>query len=446
MTVEHQLDPVERTLVTIAVMLAVLIQVLDTTIANVALPHMQASLGATQESINWVLTSYIVASAIALPISGWLADRVGRKRLLFWSVVGFTVASFLCAVAQTLPEMVGFRILQGVSRRLPRAFGPGDIVRHQSTQAPRPGDGAVRRRHHDRADPRPGAGRLADRQFQLALGVPGQHPDRHDRRADAASVHAEDPAQRAHASTCLASRCSALRSAALQLMLDRGQHEDWFDSTEIWIEAAVFAAASWMFVVHTLTAKAPIFEPFDVRRPQFRARPDVHDGHRRAAARRARPAAAAAPAPLRLFGASVGHHDLAARRRNADLDAGGRATGRQGRSSNPGCARHGPAGLVAACHDRLRHRNGPWADHLVGLHPGAWPRPGVRHHAEPGLRHAGAANAHPCRKPAQPVAQHRRVDRHQPGDDVAGAQHADRSCRHGRPCDGTGAADDQLAG
>ena len=96
-------------------MMAVLLQVLDTTIANVALPHMQASLSATQDSINWVLTSYIVASAIALPISGWLADRVGRKRLLLISVVGFTVASVLCATATSLTEMVLFRALQGVS-------------------------------------------------------------------------------------------------------------------------------------------------------------------------------------------------------------------------------------------------------------------------------------------------------------------------------------------
>ena len=118
MTVEQQLDPGRRLAVTVAVMLAVLIQVLDTTIANVALPHMQASLGATQESINWVLTSYIVASAIALPISGWLADRVGRKRLLFWSVVGFTIASLLCEVAQSLPEMVAFRTIQGISGAL----------------------------------------------------------------------------------------------------------------------------------------------------------------------------------------------------------------------------------------------------------------------------------------------------------------------------------------
>src|SRR5438094_6571515 len=96
-------------------MMAVLLQVLDTTIANVALPHMQASLGATQDSINWVLTSYIVASAIAIPIAGWLADKIGRKRLLIIAVICFTIASFLCAIAQSLTEMVLFRALQGVS-------------------------------------------------------------------------------------------------------------------------------------------------------------------------------------------------------------------------------------------------------------------------------------------------------------------------------------------
>ena len=115
MSLEQQLDPGRRALVTVAVMLAVLIQVLDTTIANVALPHMQASLGATQESVNWVLTSYIVASAIAIPIAGWLADRIGRKPLFFWSVIAFTIASLLCAVAQNLTVMVMFRAIQGVA-------------------------------------------------------------------------------------------------------------------------------------------------------------------------------------------------------------------------------------------------------------------------------------------------------------------------------------------
>src|SRR5881394_3360151 len=111
----HPLPTGQRLIVTVGVMMAVLLQVLDTTIANVALPHMQASLSASQDSINWVLTSYIVASAIALPISGWLADRIGRKRLLLMSVVGFTAASVLCAVATSLTEMVLFRALQGVS-------------------------------------------------------------------------------------------------------------------------------------------------------------------------------------------------------------------------------------------------------------------------------------------------------------------------------------------
>ena len=101
-TRRHQSQPIrcrpgERLIVTIGVMMAVLLQVLDTTIANVALPHMQASLSATQDTINWVLTSYIVASAIALPISGWLADRVGRKRLLLISVVVLHRSRRCCA-------------------------------------------------------------------------------------------------------------------------------------------------------------------------------------------------------------------------------------------------------------------------------------------------------------------------------------------------------------
>src|SRR3569833_3469301 len=104
----HELPTGRRLIVTVGIMAAVLLQVLDTTIANVALPHMQADLSATQDQIYWVLTSYIITSAIALPISGWLADRVGRKRLLLISVVGYTVSSVLCATATALGEMVLF--------------------------------------------------------------------------------------------------------------------------------------------------------------------------------------------------------------------------------------------------------------------------------------------------------------------------------------------------
>src|ERR1700722_1955872 len=91
-----------RGLLTVALMLGTVMQVLDTTIANVALPHMAASLGAAQNEITWVLTSYIVAAAIATPLTGWLSDRIGQKRLFILAVTGFTTASVLCGIATSL--------------------------------------------------------------------------------------------------------------------------------------------------------------------------------------------------------------------------------------------------------------------------------------------------------------------------------------------------------
>lgn len=97
-----------------AVLLAVLMVILDMTVVNVALPHMMGALGATPDQITWVLTSYIVAEAIIIPTSGFLAERFGRKRVIFVSVAGFVVASMLCGQSQTLAQMVVFRLLQGM--------------------------------------------------------------------------------------------------------------------------------------------------------------------------------------------------------------------------------------------------------------------------------------------------------------------------------------------
>ena len=94
--------------------MAAIIQIIDTTIANVALPHMQGSLSATQDKISWVLTSYIMATAITMPLTGWLSGRIGRKRLLIISVSGFTLASMACGASYTLEEIIFFRVLQGV--------------------------------------------------------------------------------------------------------------------------------------------------------------------------------------------------------------------------------------------------------------------------------------------------------------------------------------------
>src|SRR5258705_13373471 len=99
-------EAAHRGLVTMAVMLATIMQALDTPIANVALPHMQGTMGATQDQISWVLTSYIVAAAIFMPLTGFLTARLGRKRVFIASVVGFTAASMLCGAAQSLSQIV----------------------------------------------------------------------------------------------------------------------------------------------------------------------------------------------------------------------------------------------------------------------------------------------------------------------------------------------------
>jgi MFS transporter, DHA2 family, multidrug resistance protein len=107
--------PVNPWIVAVAVMLATFMEVLDTTVVNVSLPHIASSLSATTEEATWGLTSYLVANAIILPMTGWLASRFGRKRLLMMSTAGFTLASLLCGIAPNLASLVVFRIIQGVT-------------------------------------------------------------------------------------------------------------------------------------------------------------------------------------------------------------------------------------------------------------------------------------------------------------------------------------------
>ena len=255
----HVLEPGKRLLVTVAVMLAVLMQVLDTTIANVALPHMQASLGGTQESINWVLTSYIVASAIAIPISGWLSDRVGRKRLMLMSVVGFTIASMLCAVATSLPEMVLFRILQGVSGAFLVPLAQATMFDINPPEK------------HGQAMAMFGGGIMIGPILGPVLG--GWLTDSFDWRwvfiinlpvGIIATVMLMrfmplgEVIRRRFDLVGFALLAIAL--GALQMFLDRGEQLDWFDSWEIIIEAGLAIGFAWMFVVHTLTGREPIFD------------------------------------------------------------------------------------------------------------------------------------------------------------------------------------------
>src|SRR5471030_1679351 len=107
-------DFANRVPITVGLMLATIMTALDTTIANVALPHMAGSVSASADQITWVLTSYIVAAAIMTPMTGWLAGRFGRKRVFLFSIIGFTIASMACGAAQSLGQIVAFRLLQGM--------------------------------------------------------------------------------------------------------------------------------------------------------------------------------------------------------------------------------------------------------------------------------------------------------------------------------------------
>lgn len=257
--VTHPLPPAERAIVTIGVMMAVLLQVLDTTIANVALPHMQASLSASQDTINWVLTSYIVSSAIALPISGWMADKVGRKRLLLISVGLFTAASVLCATATSLTEMVLFRTLQGIGGAFIVPLAQATLFdinpREKHGQAMALFGGGVM------IGPILGpvlGGWLTDNYnwrwvflVNLPVGVICAllmarfmpRAERHDRKFDLFGF-----------------ALLAIALAGLQLFLDRGEQKDWLSSWEIIIEAGLALAAGWMFVVHLATSRQPLFD------------------------------------------------------------------------------------------------------------------------------------------------------------------------------------------
>jgi MFS family permease len=157
-------------MITLSIMLATIIQAIDGTIANVALPHMQGNLSASLDQITWVLTSYIVAAGIATPLAGWRNDQFGLKKVLLVSISVVTVASVLCGAADSLfrsfsPAAPGF------VRRCARSALPGSAAGCGSAKTARPRHGHVGRRGHDRTDPGSGPWGLADGELELAVGV-----------------------------------------------------------------------------------------------------------------------------------------------------------------------------------------------------------------------------------------------------------------------------------
>ncbi len=250
-----------RGLITASVMLATIMQALDTTIANVALPHMQGSMGATQDQISWVLTSYIVAAAIFMPLTGFVTARFGRKRVFMASVVGFTLASMMCGAAQSLNQIVLFRLLQGV-------FGASLVPLSQAVLLD-----SHPKEEHGSAMAMWGVGVMVGPILGPSLG--GWLTEYYNWRwvfyinipigllawFGLAAFVEETPIDKTRRFDLLGFGLLSLAIGTLQMMLDRGETLDWFTSREVTIEAMVAGLAFYLFVAHIFTHDEPFIEP-----------------------------------------------------------------------------------------------------------------------------------------------------------------------------------------
>jgi MFS transporter, DHA2 family, multidrug resistance protein len=250
-----------RGLITVSVMLATIMQALDTTIANVALPKVQGTLSATQDEMGWVLTSYIVAAAITIPLTGWLASEFGRRKVFLNSIVLFTIASVLCGLATTLPQIVFFRLLQGVGGAAlvplsqavlfdinpPKEFGRAmSIWGIGVTLGPILG---------------PALGGWLTENYSwrwvffinLPVGV----------LAYFGLLAAMPESRNAKSSRFdfFGFTTLSIGIGCLQTLLDRGQTLDWFSSREIMAEAVIGALAFYLFIVHMFSSQRPFLNP-----------------------------------------------------------------------------------------------------------------------------------------------------------------------------------------
>jgi DHA2 family multidrug resistance protein len=260
-----------RLAITVCVILATLMQALDTTIANVALPYMQGSVSASQDEIAWVLTSYIVAAAIMTPPTGYLTNRFGLKRLFLISVAGFTFSSVLCGLAQSLVQIVLFRILQGL-------FGAALVPLSQTVlmninTKERQGSAIALWGVAVMAGPVLGpvlGGWLTQAyswRFVFYINVPVGIIAFFGMTA----FLTDTPRNAAAKLDWFGFGTLSLAIAAMQVLVDRGEELDWFGSGEIVTEAIIAVSAFYLFLVHTFTARDPFVKPSIFRDRNFTA-------------------------------------------------------------------------------------------------------------------------------------------------------------------------------
>jgi len=248
-----------HSLVVAGIMLASVMQLIDATIANVAIPYMRTSLSAAPDTITWVLTSYIIASAVFLPITGWLSDRFGSRRLIIGSIIFFVLASVLCGTAQSLSEMVAYRAIQGVAGAFILPLGQATML-----------DITPRSRHAAMMGVW-GAGVVLGPIVGPVLG--GYLTEYWNWRwvffvnvpigaIALAILLPELPSRpiRKRRFDILGFALIGIALSSLQLLLDRGPHVDWFASGEAWIYLIVSLSCAWMAAIQLATGEHPLFD------------------------------------------------------------------------------------------------------------------------------------------------------------------------------------------
>lgn len=254
-------DPTTRAFITIGCMVSTIMVAIDGTIAQVALPKIQSAMMATSDQIVWVLTSYFIATAITIPLAGWLAGRIGRKPIMLASVAGFTLASLACGMATNIEQLVAFRLLQGVSGASLVPLSQAVMLdinppeRHGQAMALY-GMGAI-------LGPVIGpslGGWLTDTMgwrwiffINLPIGIAA---------VILYSVFLRRRRNRQSAPFDLSGFVlMSIFIASSQLMLDRGQLLDWFESTEILIEATIAVLFGFLALAHMFTVPNPFIKP-----------------------------------------------------------------------------------------------------------------------------------------------------------------------------------------
>ena len=258
---EGSYENINRPLITFGIMAATIMQSLDSTIANVALPQMQGTLSATQDQIGWVLTSYIIAAAIMIPLTGWLAGRFGRKKVFLISILGFTVTSAMCGLSENLSEIVLFRLLQGVSGAalVPLSQAVLFDINPQENHGKAMSFWGIGVTLGPILGPLLGGWLTQDYSWRwiFFINVP---------IGIAAFLVLSASMQETKK---LLSRFDffgfitlSLALLSLQLFLDRGEIKDWFSSNEIIMEAVIAFMALYYFIVHSFTHPRPFLSPF----------------------------------------------------------------------------------------------------------------------------------------------------------------------------------------